>query len=71
MPPLGLSDDVLREILIAALPVAIEHRGDFLAEVIRELQAQPSVGPGNAHRIAHAAAKRFAWDAERLEASNG
>jgi recombinational DNA repair protein RecR len=32
----------------------------FLEAVAAELQAQPTVGPGNAHRIAFAVAKRLA-----------
>jgi hypothetical protein len=64
MPLLALDDEAMRAVLAAAETIPIEKRSMFLQRVATELAAQPTVGAGNAHRIAYAVARSIGMEAQ-------
>jgi hypothetical protein len=61
--PLLLSDDLYAVVQAAAAPVALRERGQFLQELVAELERCPTLGPGVVHRAAAELQRRFAVEA--------
>jgi hypothetical protein len=70
MPPLKLDDAALDAVMLAARPLDVRVRDDFLQAIAAELAGCQELGPGTVNRVIRSVVKRY-FDPPQLGNSPG